>query len=244
MVERGVSCFSISDHDTIAAYGSFEVPPHVRVVTGIEINTTYRDNEVHVLGYNIDTTSVSLRTLIENNQRERRARIDTMVNRLRAAGYSITAEAVMREAQGAKAVGRPHVAKALVRGGHVPTIEYAFRNVLARNKAGYVPSTYVTPKQAIEAIRSAGGLAVLAHPGRLRDRSIVSELVEHGIGGLEVFYHSHTEQDVHTFLEMTQRHGIVASAGSDFHDIRYHTHGVGMDVDDDAIAPFLRALAA
>lgn len=242
MVERGVTWFSISDHDTLSAYGAFAVPDGVRVTTGIEINTTVGANEVHVLGYSVSLEHGPLHDLFLNNQHQRRARITTMVDRLRAAGYSITEAAVLREAQDAKSVGRPHVAKALIRAGEIPDVDYAFRHVLGRGKPGYVPSTYVTPAQAIDAIHRSGGIAVLAHPGRLKDRSIIADAVEWGIDGIEVFYRSHDAAQVTEFLALAARYGLVASAGSDFHDIRYHTQGVGMSVDDDAIAPFLRAL--
>lgn len=239
MGERGVEVFSISDHDTLSAYGQFDVPAGARVVTGIEINTTYRDNEVHVLGFGMALENATLAAMIEKNRAERRKRVERMVHQLRRAGYGVTLEEVLREGGPAKALGRPHVAKALVRKGLAPDVEYAFRNVLRRGKAGYVASTHVTPHEAIAAISASRGVAVLAHPGRLKDRGLIDELALEGLHGLEVFYPAHDEDDVRIFKGKAAQYGLVMTAGSDFHDIRYNSGGVGMDVDPDDIEPFL-----
>jgi predicted metal-dependent phosphoesterase TrpH len=237
MGERGVELFSISDHDTLAAYGQFEPPAGARVITGIEINTTWRNNEVHVLGYGVPLGPSAINELLEYNQEQRRLRAVTMVEKLREAGYAITLEDVLYESGGAYAIGRPHVAKALVRKGAVA----AFREALSRGRPGYVPQIYTTPQHAIETIAAAGGVPVLAHPGRLKDRELIADLAGAGIGlrGLEVFYPLHDAADTREFAEMAKRYGLVMTGGMDFHDIRYHTKGVGMDVDAEAIAPFL-----
>ncbi len=239
MDERNVEVFSISDHDTLAAYGAFESRNSARVVTGIEINTTYRENEVHVLGYGVGLHSPELNALIDANVTARRARVERMVMQLQRAGYGITTDDVLREAGNAKALGRPHVAKALIRKGMAPDIEWAFRNLLRGGKPGYVPSTHVTPQRAIEAIHAGGGIAVLAHPGRLKDRTLIDELAQQGLDGLEVFYPLHDADDIRIFREKASQYGLVMTGGSDFHDIRYHARGVGMQVDDVDIGPFL-----
>ena len=239
MAERKVELFSISDHDTLSAYGKFDLPAEMRVVVGIEINTSYRDNEVHVLGYRIPADAPKLHEMLEHNQSARMRRAQRMVDQLRVAGYSITLDEVLAEGTEAKSIGRPHVAKALVRSGQIPDVDYAFRNLLGVGKAGYVPSMHVTPQEAIDAIKGSGGLAVLAHPGRLKDRAIVDELADAGLDGLEVFYPKHDADDVQRFREKARERGMFITAGSDFHDIRYHTRGVGMDVDRDDIKPFL-----
>ncbi len=239
MGERGVEVFSISDHDTLGAYGAFEPPAGARVITGIEINTTWRKNEVHVLGYGVPLGPSPINELLEYNQEQRKLRAVTMVERLREAGYALTLEDVIKESGGAHAMGRPHVAKALVRLGIVDSVDGAFREALVPGKPGYVPQIYTTPEHAIETIAAAGGIPVLAHPGRLKDRILIDELVGHGLRGIEVFYPLHDEQDTREFRETAKKYGLVMTAGMDFHDIRYHTKGVGMEVDEADIAPFL-----
>jgi predicted metal-dependent phosphoesterase TrpH len=239
MGERGVELFSISDHDTLAAYGAFEPPAGARVITGIEINTTWRENEVHVLGYGVPLGPSPINELLEYNQAQRRIRAETMVERLQKAGYPVTLEDILRESGGALSIGRPHVAKALVRLGVVDSVDAAFREALKPGKPGYVPQIYTTPEHAIDQITAAGGIPVLAHPGRLRDRHLIDDLVGHGLRGLEVFYPLHDEADTREFRETARKYGLVMTGGMDFHDIRYHTAGVGMEVNREDIAPFL-----
>lgn len=239
MGERSVEVFCISDHDTLSAYGAFDAPAGSRYVTGIEINTTWRENEVHVLGYNVPLGPSSINALLEFNQHQRRLRAQTMVDQLRRAGYGLTLEDVLRESDEADSVGRPHVAKALVRAEMTASVDSAFRDILGRGKPGYVPQLYTTPQRAIETIAQAGGIPVLAHPGRLKDRILIEELAGHGLRGLEVFYPLHDPGDVAEFKAIARKYGLVMTAGMDFHDIRYHTKGVGIDVPDEELAPFL-----
>jgi predicted metal-dependent phosphoesterase TrpH len=240
MRDRNVEVFAITDHDTLSAYAQFHAASGARVLTGIEINTTWRENEVHLLGFRLPLDEESaFGKLLARNREERRRRVERIVAQLQAGGYTMTMASVLKEAAGSKSLGRPHVAKALVRAGLTDDIESAFRQFLRRGKPGYVPSEHVTPQEAIAEIRACGGVAVLAHPGRLRDRAIIDALVPHGLQGLEVFYPQHDAEDVAFFRAKASEHLLVMTAGSDFHDIRYHAHGVGVDVDDADISSFL-----
>jgi 3',5'-nucleoside bisphosphate phosphatase len=239
MRKRGVRIFSITDHDTMRAYGQFAAD-FATVIPGIEINTTWNDNEVHVLGYGLPLgDETPLAHVLAENREFRRTRIDRITANLTAAGYPLTVADVVAESDGGDALGRPHVAKALIRKGHAKDVQSCFDTLLVRGKPGYMPSNYITPAQAIDVIRDSGGVPVLAHPGRLKDDAIIDELIERGLAGLEVFYPSHNASQTAIFRERATRHGLVMTAGSDFHDIRHNTRGVGMDVDDADIAPFL-----
>jgi predicted metal-dependent phosphoesterase TrpH len=243
MNERGVRIFSITDHDSIKAYGQFETPAHMRTVSGIEINTSFNHSEVHVLGYRLPLNESPLTRVLEANRTARRTRVERMVEQLREAGYDITLEHVHAEAAEGASLGRPHVAKALIRRGIAPDIETVFHLFLRRGTPGYVPSTHITPEQAIEVILASGGVPVLAHPGRLKDYSIVERLVEHGLQGIEVFYPTHEPMQVQYFRDQARRFNLVMTGGSDFHDIRYHKRGVGIEVDESDIKPFLDLVA-
>jgi predicted metal-dependent phosphoesterase TrpH len=240
MGERRVEMFSISDHDTLAAYGTFDPPAGSHVIAGVEINTTYRGNEVHVLGYGMAVDAPALVSMIEKNRDARFLRARRMVEQLQRGGYGITFDQVLAQAPDAKALGRPHVAKALISAGMAPDIDWAFRNLLRSGMPGYVPSLHITPHEAIQRIAEAGGVPVLAHPGRLKDRSLIDELAPRGLQGLEIFYPLHDAEDVRIFSELARKHGLAATAGMDFHDIRYHARGVGIDVDRALLTPFLR----
>ncbi|MDQ6825933.1 MAG: PHP domain-containing protein, partial [Candidatus Eremiobacteraeota bacterium] len=238
MLSRGVSVCSITDHDTLAAYRGLDIPPRLRVIPGIEINTTYNGNEVHILGYGLPLGDAELGRVLERNREARRSRMAAMVKQLRSAGYEITMGQVLAESGGGESLGRPHVGKALVRHGHVADIQSAFKELLRRGKPGYVPALHIAPQEAIDVINASGGIAVLAHPGRLYDYDIIDEFARSGLRGLEVFYPTHEPAQVQYFRDKAKRCKLVMSGGSDFHDIRYHRSGVGMEVERHDIDPF------
>lgn len=242
---RGVRWCSITDHDTTRAYDEAGLDTAgLRVVTGIEINTSWRGGDVHVLGFNVPTGPSPLADILEESRASRRRRVDAMVAALNAAGVPLTVDAVLAEADGGHALGRPHVAKALIRAGIACDVESAFRDYLSAGRPGYVPSYHLEPLRAVEVLRAAGAIPVLAHPGRVRDLAILDDLVEAGLAGLEVFYPTHSAQQTADFRERAGRYGLVMTAGSDFHDDRYHTRGVGMDVDAADVQPFLDLVAS
>ena len=242
MQSRGVQIFAITDHDTLAAFGQLPPVAGIRLITGIEINATYQDGEVHILGFNVPVEPSPLTAVIEANREARRVRVGQIVTQLQAAGHAITFEDVESEAAPNASLGRPHVGKVLIRKGVVGDIESAFRSFLRRGTAGYVPSTHITPHQAVAAILACGGIPVLAHPGRLRDESIIGELAECGLRGLEVFYPTHGANQIHHFRGIAKNYNLVMTGGSDFHDIRYNKRGVGMEVARDDIQPFFDLL--
>jgi len=243
MRKRGVSIFSITDHDTLQAYESIGDIDGARIVPGIEINTTWRGGEVHILGYGLPLDESPLTATLEKNRTERRSRVERMVAGLSKAGYAITYDDVVAESGGGDSLGRPHVAKALVRAKFVKDVASAFRSLLARGGPGYEPSLYITPYEAIDVIARSGGVPVLAHPGRLKDDAIIDDLAMRGLQGIEVFYGTHTPSQVARYRGFAKRHGLVMTAGSDFHDIRWNVKGVGMDVDEDDLRPFLELVA-
>jgi predicted metal-dependent phosphoesterase TrpH len=241
MRSRGVEIFAITDHDSLGAFpkldGSYGT---AHVVTGIELNTTYRDNEVHVLGYGFPLDSPEMRAAIEANRGHRERRAERMIEQLANAGYPLDVASVRAEAGHAdSSLGRPHVARALIRAGYVSDIESAFRTLLTAGKPGYVPSTYMQPQEAVQIVKRCGGVPVLAHPSRLKDEAIIEELVGEGLVGLEVFYPTHDPGQVAHYRALASRYGLVMTGGSDFHDLRYNPRGVGMEVERADIAPFL-----
>jgi predicted metal-dependent phosphoesterase TrpH len=242
MRKRGVGIFSITDHDTLRAYENLDVSD-ARLIPGIEINTTWRGNEVHVLGYGLPLGPSPLVATLEKNRAARVERMGRMVRQLNGTGYPITEQSVLVEAGNGHAIGRPHVAKALVRAGLVSDVDTAFRTLLGAGGPGYVPSLHITPAQAVDVIRRSGGVPVLAHPGRLKDESIIDDLSEQGLVGLEVFYSTHSPGQISHYRNLAGRLGLVMTAGSDFHDPRWNVRGVGMDVDEDDLRPFLELVA-
>jgi predicted metal-dependent phosphoesterase TrpH len=162
------------------------------------------------------------------------------VQNLSDAGYPLDIELVRAEAaHEGTALGRPHVARALIRAGYFSDINTVFRELLVSGKPGYVPSAYMLPHQAVELVAKAGGVPVLAHPSRLKDESVIDELVQAGLVGIEAFYGTHDANQVAHYRDVATKFGLVMTAGSDFHDPRYNERGVGMEVERADIEPFL-----
>jgi len=239
MERRGVEVFSITDHDTTRAYD--ELPPsRSEIVTGIEINTTRDGVDIHILGYGFDrSASAPIHETLAANREARRLRIQRMIELLVRAGYPLTEAMVAAEAEGSESLGRPHVAKALVRAGMVKDVQTVFSQLVSRKGPAFVPSAHITPAQAIDAIAKAGGVPVVAHPGRLSDYAVVDELAEAGALGLEVFYPTHTPSQTAYFRNQAGRLGLVMTAGSDFHDSRWKSSVVGVEVEAEDLRPFL-----
>ncbi len=240
MAARGVRWYSVTDHDTLAAYAELPVLP--QLVRGVEINTSFAGQDVHILGYKLPSQPSSLDAALARHQQARRERIEEMIARLCAAGLPLTWDDVVSQAPGAHALGRPHLANALVYRGYATSIQDALTRYLKSGGRGYVPSARVTPLDAIRMIREVDGIPVLAHPGRLSDVSILPTLVEAGIRGIEVFYPTHTAAQIIDFRHAAAAYNLVMTAGADFHDVAWTPWGVGMEVAEADITPFLEML--
>lgn len=215
---RGLEALAITDHDTLdgIAPARIAAAADLELVPGIEISTSNGTMELHVLGYFVDAGARPLRARLEAFRLERVARLRAIADRLASLGAPVDVEAVLAGA-GPGVVGRPHLAASLVAGGHVVGIDEAFRRYLGRGAPAFVPRPAFRPEEAIELIRGAGGLSVLAHPGAALPDAVIEGLVEAGLGGIEVWHPQHGPMAVRRHRALAQRLGIVATGGSDFH---------------------------
>jgi hypothetical protein len=219
---RGLRVLAITDHDSTDAIDPARVEarshPPLEIVAGIEINTDDLGEEIHVLGYFLDHEAAWLRDLLREFRGERVARVHRMAARLRELGYPIDPDEVFALVQEGSA-GRPHVAQVMVRRGHVGTVREAFDRFLAAGKPGYVPHRKVTPREACEIIRRAGGLAVVAHPGFHEDpEAMVRDLAGTGLlDGVECYYAEHSPELTARLLGLCRELDLAPTGGSDFH---------------------------
>ncbi|MGE5544502.1 MAG: phosphatase, partial [Bacillota bacterium] len=139
-----------------------------------------------------------------------------IVSRLKALGLPIDFEKVQEYARG-EVVGRPHIADAMIEKGYVGTREEAFDKYLDYNRPAYIPRYKFTPREAIGLIKECGGLAVLAHPGVIRDQGLVEDIIAMGIDGLEAYYPQHSETQTMYYRSIAERYGLLVTGGSDFH---------------------------
>ena len=220
----GLAAVGITDHDTVdgvapaleAARGL-----DLEVVPGIEINTDYQGREIHILGYYVDVTDAVFRERIGNLVAARARRLERMVARLRSLGLALTVEDV-RRVVGDASPGRPHVAEALVRLGIVAHRQEAFDRLIGHRCPGYVPREKFGPAEAVALVRSAGGVAVLAHPGMAAADHLIAELVDRGLAGLEVYHPEHTPAQTAHYLALAGEFRLLVTGGSDFHGCGLH----------------------
>lgn len=226
--DAGVRLMSLTDHDTLAGYrevaGAGVVPPDMTLIPGVEINAVVTRNlglwegELHILGFEMDPDDEAFEATLAAQRGRRRERFERTVARLRELDLSIDDHILDLSDSDDDALGRPTVARALIGAGHAASVEDAFGRLLGWGKPGYVPRSGLGPVEAIEAIRAAGGLPVLAHFGEAPSRvEVVRELAEAGLGGLEVYYRSFDAATVFAVGEVALALGLVATGGSDYH---------------------------
>lgn len=216
---RGLGLLSVADHDTTggvceavrAARGT-----SLKLVSGVELSVGEETYEIHILGYFIEVENRPLQAALSRLRGARDTRNERIVARLHEIGAPVTLARV-KEIAGDGSVGRPHIAAALVEAGFVRSVGEAFGRYLARGKPAYVGRERLGPAEAAAAIKSAGGLPVLAHPAKIGPRETIESLLDQGMEGVEVYHSDHTEEDSRLLLEIAQARNLVVTGGSDSH---------------------------
>ncbi|MEX2181825.1 MAG: PHP domain-containing protein [Gemmatimonadaceae bacterium] len=214
----GVTAFALTDHDTLAGIAEAQRTADalgIRLVPGVELSVHQGATEVHLLGLHIRDVAL-LQAELEVYRGHRRSRAVAIVARLNGIGVPLTMQAVMAIA-GDAALGRPHVAKALIAGGFVRDSREAFDRFLGAGRPAYVDKERLEIADGIALIHRTGGIAVLAHPGAEGRREWLEALVAVGLDGLEVLHPSHSADDRHRLGALADHLGLVPSGGSDWH---------------------------
>lgn len=216
---RGVGLLAVSDHDTTAGVDEAVAAGKkagVEVWSAVELSCDVDAGEVHVLGYFVDHRRNWFQVLLGRLREGRADRAARMVERLTALGVPVAYERVATLAAGG-AIGRLHVARALVEAGHVRHTAEAFDRFIGHGGPAYAERLKLTPTQAIEIIRASGGLAVLAHPGWGTGDELIRDLVEAGLDGIEVYYPDHSPSQVEQYRGLAERLDLLMTGGTDFH---------------------------
>lgn len=217
--QAGLSIIAITDHDNVDAYPIAAAEASRRgleLIAGIEMSSALGGAEVHMLGYLFDPQHPGLREHLARQQARRVERLKEMVRKLQAAGLALTEQEVFANA-GDGTVGRPHLARALLKRGYVQTMSEAFDRYLGEGGPGFVPGSTLTPKQVMQIIREAGGVPVLAHPIFLKDDTLIDAMARDGLAGVEVYHSSHTPELVQRYEQVAKRLKLLATGGSDYH---------------------------
>lgn len=216
---RGVRVLALTDHDTTSGCAEAEAQAQatgVKVIAGVEINAEWPTGEAHVLGYFAQPGHAELQTALGELRVRRRQRAQAIVSRLNETGVPLSMEQVQAQS-GVAAIGRLHIARALVAGQWANTPQDAFDLYLGVGRPAFVPRYALTPQQAIALVRKAGGVASLAHPVRSGCEAHVAALVDAGLNALEVYYFDHSAEDVARLSAVAERWGLLRTGGSDFH---------------------------
>jgi 3',5'-nucleoside bisphosphate phosphatase len=217
---HGIGIVSISDHDNLAAY--FEIKPYadsagVTLVPGVELSCIYDGVDIHVLAYAFDPLDARIEQRLRKFRETRHRRGYLMVDRLRSLGYNIDAKRVDDLAAGG-AMGRPHVARALVEAGYVASVDEAFDKLLGAGKPGYVEKERFRIDEAVSLIRAAGGITSIAHPTLYPDgERIVPLLLDAGVDGVEVMHPEVDEAAREAYSNVARFRGKMLTGGSDDH---------------------------
>lgn len=231
--KAGIRTLSVTDHDTVAAVretAAVASTHGMAFVPGIEITAVQDQRDVHVLGYFIDPSSRRLNEFLEEQRADRVRRVKAMVGRLAELGKPVDVGALTGALPGypGHLVGRPMVAWALVRAGHVADVQQAFDELIGESQAAYVPRRGVGPAEVIGLIGQAGGIASLAHPGVLGRDDLIPGLAAQGLAAVEAYHTDHDARMTEHYLLLAGAHGLAVSGGSDYHgDAQYRKAGLG-----------------
>ena len=226
----GVTVLAVTDHDTVAggdAAADACAAAGIEFVPGIEITAVRDGMDVHVLGYFVDRHSAELHTFLAEQRRRRLDRVRQIVERLATFGIQLDANAIVKPGldDGGKAAGRPWVARALVAGRYVSSMNEAFEYWLARGRPAFIPRLAAAPAEVFERIHASGGIASLAHPGLVKRDDWLPEFVASGLDALEVYHTNHDATATTRYRNEAIRLGLAVSGGSDFHGDDSHGSG-------------------
>lgn len=216
--QAALVAIAITDHDSVDGLPEAREAGDrlgVRIVAGVELSTHFDNDELHLLGLHLDDLE-SMRNALAELRDGRVERARRIVETLNRSGMPVTIDAVLREAADG-AIGRPHVARAMVAGGWVRDFREAFDKWLGFGKPAYMPKARFDVADGIALVHRAGGLAVWAHPGELATPARVARLAEVGLDSVEVLHPSHPPYLSQRLFETVEKAGLVPSGGSDWH---------------------------
>ncbi len=214
----GLDLISITDHDTVDAY--HKLPTDclpLRILPGLEVSSQHEGNDVHILAYTCDITNSSLLEMTEMYLVGRRERAVKMISKLAEMEVDIKLEDVVAVSGSRELIVRPHIAQVLVSKGYCSHKNEAFDKYIGNGKPAHVAKPEILAKDVIKVIHKAGGLAIVAHPGKLSNLRNVFELIQMGLDGIEVWHPDHYQFQIDEFTNIALKNNLFMTGGSDFH---------------------------
>ena len=225
-IDVGLQAIALTDHDNVLSYKVAKdylkeqnKEDKLEIIQGIEVNTLYKNYEVHILGYFMDVTDNDFQELLKVQQQARVRQTKEILSLLaKKEGIRIKFEDIKKQVAEGGSIGRPHIAKAITNAGGTTSVMEAYSKYIHDDSPVYVQRKTVTPQDAVEIIYDAGGVPVIAHPHDLDiAESLIKELMQYGLRGIEAYHRKHTPACVEYFSSMAEELGLIVTGGSDFH---------------------------
>ena len=228
----GLDIISITDHDSVGAVNeAVEIGKtlDLEIIPGMELSANLDQLEIHILGYFMDYHDKSLLESLAVFREKRLRRAERIVDKLNRMNIPLRIESVVANAAG-NAIGRPHIATAMVNGGHAQSYHQAFSKYLGDGRPAFERKEEFSPEETVRLISDAGGLSFLAHPGRSLNDTLLARLIASGLDGIEVVHPSHPPQLVSYYRGIVNEYCLMECGGSDFHG--------GLKGDDEILGRF------
>lgn len=225
-IDVGLQAIALTDHDNILSYKVAKdylkkenKEDKLEIIQGIEVNTLYKNYEVHILGYLMDVTNSDFQELLKVQQQARIKQTKEILSLLaKKEGIRIKFDDIKKQVASGGSIGRPHIAKAITNAGGTTSVMEAYAKYIHDDSPVYVQRKTVSPQDAVEIIYDAGGVPVIAHPHDLDiAESLIKELMQYGLRGIEAYHRKHTPACVEYFSSMAEELGLIVTGGSDFH---------------------------
>ena len=225
-LDVGLEVIALTDHDNVLSYGvardylkKVGKEDKLEIIEGVEINTLYKNYEVHILGYFFDENNRDFQKLLKIQQDARVEQTHEIISLLaKKEGIKIKFEAIVKQGADGGSIGRPHIAKAITNAGGTSSVIEAYSKYIHDDSPVYVARKTVSPHDAVEIIYDAGGIPVIAHPHDLDiAESLIKELMNYGLRGIEAYHRKHSPACVEYFSSMAEELGLIVTGGSDFH---------------------------
>lgn len=225
-LDVGLNVIALTDHDNVLSYDvakkhlqSIGKEDNLEIIQGVEINTLYKNYEVHILGYFFDANNNDFKKLLKIQQDARVKQTHEIISLLaKKEGIKIKYEDIVKQVAPGGSIGRPHIAKAITNAGGTSSVIEAYAKYIHDDSPVYVPRKTVSPQDAVEIIYDAGGIPVIAHPHDLDiAETLIKELMNYGLRGIEAYHRKHSPACVEYFSSMAEELGLIVTGGSDFH---------------------------
>ncbi|RJX24671.1 MAG: PHP domain-containing protein [Dethiobacter sp.] len=217
--KKGMAAIGITDHDTMRGVACAETAGKkygLEIIPGVELSTSYEDKEPHLLGYYCDPENPQLHKILKDVSTSRHERMVKMVDKLKNLGIDIQIEEVLEKARG-DMLGRPHLALVICQKGYCRTPAEVFAKYIGNNCPAYVERYRLSLQEALNLVRGAGGIPVLAHPGLYKADELIPSMVRMGLLGIEAFHPEHRIIDRCRYLKMAGKYNLLITGGSDYH---------------------------